>query len=251
MKLVFVTIIALGISESRADSWESLVQRLTQTRADLEALSKESDSLQREKQSDLDQWTQRKAESEAQVVREKTREMQITEKLKRLEARVKVSGKADPQAQKKLRSWIESFETMVAASIPFQREARLQSLSRLKERVAKNHEPMEFIFADFWSFLESELKLAQTNEYKIVDVDISGKTKKCEVARLGLLSLFVVTPGGQTLKATKVGGEWKWRDVESSTEQISIQNLVKNLKNKMDSGIYQLPVNAEKMGASL
>jgi hypothetical protein len=251
MKIFLALLISLSVSVGRADSWEGLVQRLTQTRADLETLSKESDSLQREKQADLDQWTQRKTEMEAQVQREKLRQMQIAEKLKRLESRVRVSGKSDPQAQKKLLGWISTFEKSVAQTIPFNLDNRLETLSRLKVRVNRDHEAMEFLLADFWSFVETELKLAQTNEYRIVDVEIAGKKRKCEVARLGLVALFVVTPEGKTLKAAHGATGWTWQDINSSSEQNSIISLVNNLKNKNDSGLYQLPMNESQMGASL
>lgn len=251
MKILLFAVVSLTISQSHADSWEALVTRLTQTRADLETLSKEAESIAREKQTDLDQWSQRRAEAEGHVQREKMRHLQMSEKLKSLEGRVKVSGKADPQAQKKLLTWIQSFEESVVATIPFSRDNRLKSLENLRERLAKNHEPVEFIFADFWAFVELELKLAQTNEYRIVDVVIAGQKRKCEVARLGLMALFVVTPKGQTLKATKEGGQWKWKDIESSAEQSSVISLINNLKKKNDSGIYQLPMNQEKLGASL
>lgn len=251
MKTIILLSITVFFGTAHADSWEGLVQKLTQTRSELETLSKESDSIQREKQAELDQWTQRKTEMEAQVQREKLRKLQIGEKLKRLESRLKVSGKTDPQAQKKLMGWIDQFEKSVKASIPFNHDTRLATLERLHERVERNHEAMEFVLSDFWSFVEAELKLAQTNEYRIVDVDFAGKKKKCEVARLGLTALFVVTPDGKTLKAQKTVDGWNWRDIESSTEQNSVLSLVQNLKNKNEAGVYQLPMNDEQMGASL
>jgi hypothetical protein len=244
-------ILSMVVTSARADSWESLVQRLTQTRAELESLNREADSLQREKQAELDQWTQRKSDMEAQLQREKLRRMQIAEKMKRLESRLKVSGKTDPQAQKRLLAWIAQYEKAVKSSIPFNQDQRLQSLDRLKERVERQHEAMEFVLADFWSFVEGELKLAQTNEYRIVDVEFAGQKKKCEVARLGLLALFVVTPDGKTLRAQKTVDGWKWQDISSPAEQSSVLTLVQNLKNKNESGLYQLPMSDEQMGASL
>ena len=251
MKFLTFVITFLTLSVASADSWEGLVKKLTETRADIESLAKEADSVQREKQADLDQWVQRKTEAEAQVDREKLRRLQMTEKLKRLESRVRVSGKSDPQAQKKLLGWISRFDGSVQDSIPFNRDTRLQTLRRLRERAERGQEPMEFVFADFWNFAESELKMAQSNEYKVVDVELGGKKRKCEVARLGLMALFVVTPDGKTLKAVRGASGWTWQDIETAPEQDSILTLVKNLKNKNDTGLYRLPVNEEKIGASL
>lgn len=249
MKLGFV-ILFIAIN-AQASTWENFVEKLTQARADVETLSQEIDSIQKEKQSDLEQWTQRKTELEGQIQKEQLRSLQISEKLKRLESRVKLQSKADPQAQKKLLAWIERFETWVPGTIPFLHESRQESLKNLKIRAQKSQEPIEFVMSDFWLFVESEIKLAQSNEYKIVDIQFAGQKKKCEVARLGLQSLFVVTPDKKILKASKEAGVWKWKDIESSDDQSAVLLLVKNLKNKNGSGYYHLPIDPGQVGASL
>lgn len=250
-KIILILSLIVSYSEAHADSWDSLVKGLTSNRAEIETLSKEIDSIQREKQADLDQWVMRKTELQAQVEKEKLRQLQLDEKLKRLQSRVKNDSKTDPQAQKKLIHWIASFKSTVKDSIPFAQTERLETLERLEARVKKAHEPMEYILADLWAFIEDELKLASSNEYKIIDIKINNKKRKSEVARLGLMSLFAVTPDGKIYKASKTDNKWVWSDIHSGKEQESVLALVKNLKNKNETGIYQLPINELKMGASL
>ncbi|MBY0385584.1 DUF3450 domain-containing protein [bacterium] len=249
MKFLF-TILLITIN-AKASTWENFVEKLTQTRLDVETLSQEIDSLQKEKQNDLEQWSQRKTELEGQIQKEQLRSLQIGEKLKRLESRVKLQSKTDPQAQRKLLAWIERFETWVPSTIPFLHESRQESLKNLKIRAQKSQEPIEFVMADFWLFVESEMKLAQSNEYKIVDIQFAGQKKKCEVARLGLQSLFVVTPDKKILKASKEAGLWKWKDIDSSDDKDAVLLLVQNLKNKNGSGYYHLPIDPGQVGASL
>lgn len=247
--ILLLTLVSL---EASAAGWESLIQNLTQNRAELETLSKETDSLQKEKQNDLDQWTQRKIELESQVQREKLRELQITEKIKRAQSRVKSEGKSDPLAQKKLLTWIDGLEKWVQSSIPFQTNSRLQTLKNFRERIDQGQESLEFVLADLWAFMESQVKMAQTNEFTITDIDVDGKTQKVEIARIGTQSLFAVTPDGKTLKAKKVNNQWTWIPVGSGNEETSVQLLVKNLKSKNYTGYYYLPVDKkEQMGASL
>ncbi len=250
-KMMWILCIFVFSFSVYAADWESFVSKLTQTRTEVETLSQEIDSLQREKQADLEQWTQRKTDLESQMQKEQLRSLQLTEKLKRLESRVKIQAKTDPAAQKRLLTWIERFEAWVPATIPFLHEARQLQLKNLKIRAQKAQEPIEFIFADFWAFVESEMKMAQSNEYKIVDIAFNGQTRKCEVARLGLQSLFVVTPDKNILKAVKEGTAWKWKDIDASEDQDSVLSLVKNLKNKNGAGYYQLPIDGKQLGASL
>lgn len=234
-----------------AGSWEKMVDQITKTRAEIETLARQTDASSKKEQADIDLWSQKKTELESQLSREKMRGGQIGEKLKRLEARIKVDPKKDPAGKKKLLDWISAYEGTVAATIPFHIDKRVGTLKDLRARVEAGHEAQEFLLADFWGFLESEMKLSQSNDYRIVDVPINGVTKKCEVARLGLQALFVVTPTGQVLRAANNGAQWSWLDVNASEQKESVLTLVKNLKNKNSSGYYLLPIDKGAIGASL
>ncbi len=245
--------IVLGLNfcflQAQSSSWENLVNQLTKTRSEIEVLSQELESVQKEKQSELDQLSMRKADIDAQVEKEKLRKLQINEKLKRLEGRVRIIAKSDPKAQQMLQAWITDFEVFVNKSIPFEREARLKNLEGLKIRLQRNHEPNEYVMADLWNFVENEFKLSKTNEYQIVTLDLRGQKRKCEVARLGLTALFAVTPDGKIHHAKKNKNEWQWTDVQTSAEQDSILSLVKNLKDKNSTQVYQLPINLNSESA--
>lgn len=244
-------LITLLIPFCFANSWEKMVDQITKTRAEIEVLAKQTDAVSKKEQADIDMWSQKKTELENQLSREKMRGGQISEKLKRLEARIKVDPKTDPAGKKKLLEWISSYESTVAGTIPFHVEKRMATLKDLRSRVEAGHEAHEFVLADFWAFLESEMKLSQSNDYRIVDVTIDGQDKKCEVARLGLQALFVVTPNGQVLRASNNGTKWSWIDVNAGEQKDSVLTLVKNLKNKNTSGYYLLPIDKADMGASL
>jgi hypothetical protein len=252
VKISTLILISSFSLSAHSAGWEGLIQNLTQTRADLEGLAKETESLQKEKQAELDQWQQRKIDLDTQVQREKLRELQLAEKTKRIDSRVRTQNKVDPAAQKKLLTWISGLETWVQSSIPFEHTQRLQNLKNFKDRVHKGNESLEFILADLWHFMESETKLAQTNEFIIMDITLDGVTKKAEVARLGVQSLFAITPDGKTLQAKRQKNEWSWVPVSASDEDTSIHLLVKNLKSKNFTGYYTLPVEkSQAMGASL
>lgn len=245
----FLLILVLNLSF--ASSWEKMVDQITKTRAEIEVLAKQTDVIAKREQSEIDLWSQKKTELDSQLTREKMRQKQIQEKLKRLEARIKVDPKGDPAGKKKMLEWLAAYEATISTTIPFHLEKRMATLKDLRTRLDVGHEPHEYVLADFWSFLETEMKLSQSNDYRIVDVTIDGKTKKCEVARLGLQALFVVTPTGQVLRANNSGSSWGWQDVDSGEQKDSVLSLVKNLKNKNTSGYYLLPLNKADMGASL
>lgn len=234
-----------------AEPWEKMVDQITNTRAEIEVLSQQMQTNIKREQADVDLWSQKKMEVESQILREQMREKQLSEKLKRLESRIKVDPTTDPQGKKKLLEWFKSYKTVILSTIPFHTDKRLKTLADLQDRLEKGHESQESLLADFWAFLESEVKLSQSNDYRIVDVNIRGETKKCEVARLGLQALFVVTPSGQVLRAVNNGIQWDWTDVNTEEQKSSVKTLLTHLKNKTTNGLYLLPISKKDVGASL
>lgn len=252
MKIKLIIIITLLAQVARANTIEPLIQKITSLRSEVEVISREIESSNKEKQAELDQKNQKKLELLSQVDREKLRSLQISEKLKRLESRVGSFAKANPRSEKKVLAWISELEASVIAGVPFQQNRRLAILDSLKLRAQKHHESLEFILSDLWSFIDGEMNLAQTNEYKIEEIELMGQKKKCELARLGLNSVYAVSSEGKTYLAIKeLSGKWKWEDVSSGEQKDSIISLVKNLKNKTDSGFYHLPINKNILGAKL
>lgn len=244
MKNIFIVCMYLfGCSAYAETSWEKLTQDLTKQRSEVEVLSQDIDSIQSFKQSELNQLIMQKNELEAQIEKENLRQIQFDEKLKRLELKVKQSEKIDPNAYEKVVKWVTGFQSIVQASVPFEHQSRLTALTDILDRLDKKREPLELVLSDFWIFVENEIKLAHTNEYKIVNAKIKDTDEQVEVARLGLAQLYAVTTEGKAYKATAVGDKWSWALIEDTKIRSSVLHLVKNLKNKVDTGIYTLPVS--------
>ncbi|MBY0315138.1 MAG: hypothetical protein K2Q26_06440 [Bdellovibrionales bacterium] len=245
-------ILGLSLTLSLASAnWQVMVQQVTQLRGELETLQKETEALQKEKQVELEQWSQRRQEATQGLDREKMRSLQIHEKLKRLQAKVKHQGKVDPKSSQRVLGWIEATERSVQGTLPFQIERRTGELTKLKERVQKGYEPMEFIVADLWAFIESEMKLTQTNEYRILTLKLKNQDQKVEVARLGMQWMFAKTTQGEIFALKKKASGWEWAPIEETDQQSSVLLLVQDLRNKNDSGYYQLPRTGDAVGASL
>lgn len=249
-KLMIVLMLSLAADMSFAN-WQGMVQQVTELRTELESLHRESEALQKEKQMELEQWSQRRQEASQQLEKEKLRGLQIHEKLKRLQAKVKYQGKVDPKAAQRVLTWIENISKTVQNSLPFQKDRRDGELLKLRERVQKGMEPLEFVVADLWAFIEAEMKLTQTSEYRILTLKLADKEQKVEVARLGMQWMFAINPQGEVFTLVKKASSWSWVPVQESNQQSSVVLLVQDLRNKNDSGYYQLPRTGDVVGASL
>jgi hypothetical protein len=218
-----------------------MMNQLVSLRSDLETSNRELEADLKQKQAELDLWTQKKLELEGQVQKESLRKMQIDEKISRLESRVKREGKMNPKALPTFNQWLAKAHDWVQSSLPFRTEQRLAALDALKERAARGHESLESLTSELWLFLESEMKMASDNEFRLTEVG-GGKA---EVARLGFFALFAKTPDGKVQKAQLHDGKWAMSTL-SGSDQDNALRLINNMKSKKDSGLYQLPLESGK-----
>jgi predicted RNase H-like nuclease (RuvC/YqgF family) len=219
----------------------ALMNQLVGLRAELETANRELETDLKQKQSELDLWTQKKLELEGQVQKESMRKMQLDEKIARLEARVRREGKQNPQALPQFNKWLEQAQSWVESSLPFRHEQRLATLHTLKERAARGLESLEGLTSELWLFLETEMKMAGDNEFRITD----APGGKAEVARLGFFAMITKTSDDKLQRAVFRDGKWTM-DTLSGSDRESAVRLISNMKSKKDSGLYQLPLEGGK-----
>jgi hypothetical protein len=239
MKKVLLVILCAATSLAYADV-PSLMKNLVSLRSDLEMLNREIESVQKEKQSELDLWNQKKLELEAALQKETLRQLQLSEKTERLASRVKSQSKTDPEARRDLLKWIEQARTWVASSLPFRRAHRLESVGALEEKVNGGLESLESISAELWAFYDSELKMAADNEFRLLDIAEGEQSPiKFEVVRLGLFAMFQRDAAGVVHQHVLKDDQWTKRPV-SDSQRSEINRLFGNMKAKKDSGLYNI-----------
>ncbi len=234
-----------------SQDWSRFIDQVTQLRGEIELLSKDTESQNKNLQSEIDSLAQKKNELSSQLMREKFRGKQLQAKVQRLQMKTKTQPSADPKSSQLMLSWIKSYQDSLTELIPFKQEARKAQLQKIAQRLESGLESHESLMVDFWTFLENEKKLSETNSYQILDIEVEGQLQKCEVARLGLKSLFAITPSQKMLQAELTSEGWKWKDIKTQEQKKSILSLVDHLKNRNTSILYVLPINQQPLGASL
>lgn len=232
--------------------WEQMLQKIVNLRAEVELISKENASLLKEKQSEIEALNQRKIEMNLELDKEEFKKNQMDEKLKSIRASLERSGKIDITDALKLKSYLLDFDSWLKTSVPFKLEERTSTIKNLISRIETKNESLDTILQDLILFIEKEYKLSNSSEYKVEEIQNNNKKTKAEIARIGLKSLFAITPEKRVLYQKKsISGEWEWEYIENPNVKVSIENLISDLKSKKMNGLYNLPLDSNIMGASL
>ncbi|MEM1010181.1 MAG: DUF3450 family protein [Myxococcota bacterium] len=94
-----------------------------------------------------------------------------------------------------------------------------------------------------WQALEDELRLGRENGlYKQVVV-LEGRSKRVEVARVGMVMLFVKTSGGQYGAAHCVKGKWHFLLYTEAQRRArrQVAQLFDGFKKQIRTGYWSLP----------
>lgn len=224
-----------------------ILNDLVSIRAEIEILSNELEASKKEKQAELDMWTQKRLEIESNLQKEKLRQVQIEEKKLRHFSFAKAHEKTKPQGKLQLRDAIREAKKWVEVSLPFSKEQRRARLESLESRLERGIESPETLGAELWAFYESEIKLGTKNEFRIIDFDFPRGREKVEAVRLGYYTMFIRQVDGEMKEVVKGDRGWVTNALSKRQKQ-EVVRLMEDLKQKRRSGVYSLPLS-ERSGA--
>jgi len=237
MKIVYVI---LGFFSASVLANPDLAKSLVTMRTELESLGQETELRQKELSSEFELWSQKALELQAALQKENLRKLQAEAKTKALARRVQTGEKVDAGDKKKFLAAVSAAQAWVNEGPPFRKGVRLENLDQLKTRAERGLEALEILLAELWQFYEGEFKMAQSHEYKVLEVETPGGVKLAEVVRLGSYLMLAQTSDQNVYAYSKAGQNWQPRQLTGADAEEG-KRLVSRLKSKMNSGLYTLP----------
>ena len=181
------------------------------TRAELARLRAERDSLQR-------RVKRARAEKAAAANQSRKRKDEL--------AKLQEQGKVWLPP---FRSTIEQMKEHVRTSIPFQRAARLDELTRIEQQLDGAHPDLVAIAEELWRLIEQEEALGRQVGVGRQAAEIDGKRLLVEVVRLANALVYFKTPTGEfgLVEQKKSKGESKdeWKIVSDEASRLLIKEL--------------------------
>lgn len=241
MLLKTIILFSLSASNVVAADYAEMSRRAIGLRMEVETLSRQHESLQRKHQSELEALWSRRAELQSQLRKESLRSVQLKEKTRLAKLRVAPKRAATPAELRVLRAWLEELEDWVGTtSMPFRRTARGEELDALKKKFDRGDSP-ELLAGELWSFTERELRQSRANGVEILDLEIDGRSKKSEVARMGWMQMVFLTADGESGYARKEPGGWTLVKSRTADEGAAVKRLIAKLKEGRGTGLFEVP----------
>ena len=197
---------------------------------------------QKENQSTLDVYLQRRQEIQAQLLREKFRADQLQTQKNRLSEALK-KNRLDAAGSIKAPEWfaplLNRLESELALNLPMGEASN--ELEKIRGTLAQGKTTFETALIQTWFLLENSIRRRTSSEYLMTTVDIDQKKEPAEIVRLGDLLAYVRTAGGEYGLMTRLGDKWQLTRFDDKSKQAQIEKLISQYKQNQKTGLYELP----------
>lgn len=239
--VIYVSFFANGVF---AAPISQLAEKVFELRSEVEKLGQETDFLRKTNDSEIEPLLARKADLISQMEKEKLRKILFEEKTRFIS--LEKSSLSSVNAKKEselLQSWIVELENYTNSHIPYRSSQRLQALAILGSKLKNQSSSHLQILDELIKISESELKLVQSKEFRVMPIKLGNKQVLAETVRLGMMQMVFALPNGElgffSQSETNI---WEPVLLTSSDEKKQIQRLISYFKEKKTKGWFMVPI---------
>lgn len=242
-KFLFSTLLChtLCVSQVAAQTDDNLIQSIMKLRAEVEALYTQIDDNKEMYKSELKSLTIQKTDLEAQINRQDTAlkqaELEITKTQKKIQELSVKSEDITPL----LINAIDTLANAIKVGIPFKIEDRLVELTKIKEQLTNKSITPQRGLSQVWSSYEDAIRLTKENGIFKQTINVNGKEKLCEIARLGSVMMFFKTPEESVGYVKKDENGYSYVVSHDEKEKKEIMDLFDALSKQIRTGYFKLP----------
>lgn len=235
---------------AQANEPASLAGEIAQLRAAIESLSHELELERSSAREELSAAAARSADLEAELQREELRLRRVQQSLAERVAEQQRAAASESSLRPMLRETLEAVRAFVEASLPFQREARLQAIAELQRDLEEGRARPGQVSMRLWSLLQDELRLCRESGLYRQPIRLHETEHLADVARLGMVQLYARTSDGQIAQAQKAGAAWHFVPVAGDEAKAAVRGLFDSFQKQIRVGLFEVPVSVAALATA-
>ncbi len=226
---------------------ETAAEKVARLRAAVDDLAQRVDTERRSTQEALVALRAERAELKRQLRLEAVRAATIDQVHAEHRARADGLEGESLERMEPVRQAVAVAKAYVLRTLPFLRQERLRTLSRIKSDLAATHPDPSSALSRLWRFVEEEEALAGEVGLFQQPVTIDGTRQLVDVARVGMAFLYFRTADGRHGRARRTAEDWVFELVADEIAEQSISALFAALDANRTFGpqLLLLPESAQ------
>jgi hypothetical protein len=249
--LTYILILPIlgGAVDLPASPISQMSEKVLQMRSEVEQHGQDLEYLRKNQEAFTEPLLTKKSELIAQIEKENLRREQIIAKQNAISTQQnKISSEYNLQERAFLNSWIYDLKKYTESRIPYRTTPRLENLENLRDNLATNSVSNLQVLEDLIKITETELKLAQSKEFKVQSITYEGNQINAEVIRLGMMQMIFALPSGELGYYEKnQASEWQPTLVVLDADKEPLSRMFSQFKNKNYRGWFKIPLTSNNL----
>lgn len=135
---------------------------------------------------------------------------------------------------------LASAKRHVVAILPFKRKERMRRLQRIATDLAVSHPDPARGLTQLWRFVEEEQALTRSIGLSQQAIELDGKRRLVQVARVGMALMYVRLPDGGVGRAVQRQSGWRFERILGGPPRSTVLALFDDLENNRVFGPKRL-----------
>jgi len=216
-------------------------RRLAELRSEVEQLAARIDEIREESRSTARSSESRRLDLEARLRSEEARLAEITRRQERQRAALADETAAGEVLLPVLVEELTALRAQIARGLPYRIPERLAQVDDLVRQLRAGTLTPQRGALRTWQLLEDELRLTRENVLDRQVIAWRGDETLVDVARIGMVMLYVRTPDGRFGVARREGDRWTYEELTGGPDRAGVGGLFAALDKQIRVGPFELP----------
>lgn len=240
-KTISIALSLLLSSTTLLSNSDNMAESLMKLRAQVETLDSQIDDEKDAYKASMKSLTIQKSELEATVSRQELKIKQIQKELTNVKEHITAASKNSEGLKPLVIEAIDNLIAYMQASMPFKTNERIESVQTIKDQLNSSLITPQKALSIVYNSYADEIRMTKENGIFKQTINLNGKSKLVEVARIGTAMMFFKTPNEEVGYVSKNASTWIYKEELNKEKQMQILNIFDAFQKQIRTGFFTLP----------
>lgn len=231
----------IGATALMASTEENMAASLMKLRAEVEKLNTQIQDKRDETKAQMRSLILEKNELDATIGREDLKIKQIEQEIAKVKKQIEAASKNSEGIKPVVLEAIKNLKAHIVDEIPFKTAERLEDVSRIESQMNEGLITPQKALAQVWNSYADEVRMTKENGLFKQTIQLDGQDRLAEIARLGTVMMYFMTPDDRTGYVVKGTNGWEYKEVVAKKEKDQILALFDAMNKQIRTGYFKLP----------
>jgi len=224
-----------------AGTEDNMAQSLMQLRAEVEKLNTQIQDEKDDTKAAMRSLVLEKNELDATIGREDLKIKQLEQEIGKVKKQIEAASKNSEGIKPVVLEAVANLKARISNELPFKTAERLEDVERIETQMNDGLLTPQKALAQVWNSYADEVRMSRENGLFKQTIQLDGKDRLAEVARLGTVMMYFMTPDDRVGYVAKDGNGWFYKEEVSKEGKDQILALFDAMHKQIRTGYFTLP----------